>query len=143
MVGQRAVPLSSTLEERDTVMEYELRRVLIVEDDACIREALAECIASLGIEVITSPDGQDGLEKLRPGRLPDAILLDLRMPRLDGNGFLAALRANPATADIPVVIMTASHEKLHGPVCAVLEKPFDLDELAKILTRLGRERKAA
>jgi CheY-like chemotaxis protein len=124
-------------------MEYELRRVLIVEDDACIREALAECIATLGIEVTTSPDGQDGLEKLRPGRLPDAILLDLRMPRLDGNGFLAALRANPATADIPVVVMTASHDKLHGPVCAVLEKPFDLDELAKILTRLGRERKAA
>jgi CheY-like chemotaxis protein len=129
--------------ERDIRVEHELRRVLIVEDDACIREALAECVASLGIEVITSADGQDGLEQLRPGRLPDAILLDLRMPRLDGNGFLVALRANPATADIPVIVMTASHDQLQGPVRAFLEKPFDLDELAKILNRLGREGKAA
>ena len=125
-------------------MEYELDRVLIVEDDAGIREALAECIGSLGIEVVTSSDGEEGLRKLRPGRpLPDVILLDLRMPRLDGNGFLEVLRANRATAEIPVVAMSASREPPRAPVHAFLEKPFDLDELARILRRLGRERKAA
>jgi CheY-like chemotaxis protein len=124
-------------------VEYELERVLIVEDDACIREALAECVASLGVEVVTSEDGKAGLERLRAGRLPDAILLDLRMPRLDGNGFLRALRANAATAAIPVVAMSAWGEAPHGPVHAFLEKPFDLDELAKILTRLNREQRAA
>lgn len=124
-------------------MEHDLERVLIVEDDAGIREALAECVASLGVEVATSSDGEEGLERIRGSRLlPDAILLDLRMPRLDGDGFLRALRANPATAEIPVVAMSAC-EAPHLPVHAFLEKPFDLDELAKILTRLGRERNAA
>ena len=121
-------------------MERVLERVLIVEDDAGIREALAECVASLGLEVATSPDGEDGLARIRAAsrRLPDVILLDLRMPRLDGNGFLGALRADPATAGIPVVAMSAC-EAPRLPVRAFLEKPFDLDELAKLLARLGRE----
>jgi CheY-like chemotaxis protein len=119
----------------------ELERVLIVEDDARIREALAECVASLGVEVLTSADGAGGLAKLGRGRLPDAILLDLA-PRLGGRDFLGALRANPATAGIPVVAMSATGAAPDLPVSASLEKPFDLDELAKILTRLGRERSA-
>jgi CheY-like chemotaxis protein len=124
-------------------LEDELGRVLIVEDDVRIREALAECIASLGIEVVTSADPESGLSELRPGRLPDAILLDLRIPRLEGSGFLRALKADPATADIPVVAMSTWGEEARHAVRAVLEKPFDLDELAKILTRLGREQRAA
>ncbi len=123
-------------------MEGELERVLIVEGDVRIREALAECVASLGIEVLTSADPEGGLSELRPGRLPDAILLDLKVPRLEGSGFLGALRANPATADIPVVAMSTWGEAPRAPVRAYLEKPFDLDELAKILTRLGREQAA-
>jgi len=136
MVSPRAGPLSSR------AVENELERVLIVEGDAGIREALAECVASLGVEVLTSADGEGGLAKLRPGRLPDAILLDLRAPCLDGDDFLGALRANPITAGIPVVAMRAWEGALHASVRAYLEKPFDLDELAKILTRLGRERAA-
>ncbi len=117
-----------------------MRRVLIVEDDDGIREALAECVASMGVEVATARDGQDGLSVARAGSRPDAILLDLRMPRLDGHGFLSAVRADPALAGIPVIAMTAWHDQPRLPVYAFLKKPFDLDELAKILGRLARPR---
>lgn len=111
-------------------------RVLIVEDDAGIRSALAECIASLGIEVLEAGDGIAGLEALRGEPLPCAVLLDMRMPRLDGNGFLGRLRADPRTAAVPVVSMTAWSERPAQPVYRHLAKPFDLDEIARILARL-------
>ncbi|HEX9291714.1 MAG TPA: response regulator [Anaeromyxobacteraceae bacterium] len=120
-----------------------MRRVLIVEDDEGIREALAECVASMGVEVATARDGQDGLSVVRAGSRPDAILLDLRMPRLDGHGFLSAVRADPALASIPVIAMTAWLDQPRLPVYAFLKKPFDLDELAKILGRLATAARAA
>jgi CheY-like chemotaxis protein len=124
-------------------LENALRRVLIVEDDACIREALAECVTSFGVEVATARDGLEGLERMRSEPRPDAVLLDLRMPRLDGHGFLAALHADPTLAAVPVVVMTAWHDRPQLPVRAFLKKPFDLDELAKILVRIGQELPAA
>ena len=124
-------------------VEHELERVLIVADDASIREALAECVASLGIEVATSPDGRDGLAKLRGGgALPDAVLVDLGTGRLDGRSFVEALRADAATSGITVVALNAPRGARRPPVRAAVAA-FDLDELAKILARLGRERRAA
>jgi CheY-like chemotaxis protein len=119
-----------------------LSRVLIIEDDASIREALAECVASFEIAVTTARDGLEGLEQLRAGPIPDAVLLDLRMPRLDGDGVLAALREDPVLRDIAVVAMTGWLEPPRFPVRAFLRKPFDLDELAKILLHLGKENSA-
>ncbi len=114
------------------------KRVLIVEDDDGIREALAECVTSLGIEVATARDGQEALERLRAATVaPDVLLVDLRMPRLDGHGLLAALHADEKLARIPVVSMTAWNERPRVPVRAHLSKPFDLDELARLLSRLG------
>jgi CheY-like chemotaxis protein len=113
-------------------------RVLIVEDDRAIREALAECVATLGIEVVTAGDGVDGLAVLRQAPIPDAVLLDLRMPRLDGHGFLEAMHADPAVAAVPVICMSAWDDQPGFPVHASLKKPFDLDELGKLLVRLCR-----
>ena len=119
-----------------------LSRVLIIEDDPGIREALAECVASFEVQVSTARDGLEGLERLRADPAPDAVLLDLRMPRLDGDGVLTALREDPALRAIPVVAMTGFVEPPELPVHAFLKKPFDLDELAKVLLRLGREARA-
>ncbi len=114
------------------------RCVLIVEDDDGIREALAECVASLGLDVVTAGDGLEALERLRAGATrPHAILLDLRMPRLDGHGLLTALVGEPGLSTIPVISMTAWNDRPRLPVRAHLRKPFDLDELAKVLGRLG------
>ncbi len=124
-------------------MGQKLQRVLIVGDDDGIREALAECVGSLGVEVVTARNGDDGLDRARAGARPDAILLDLRIRRLDSSSFFAALRDDATLADIAVVAMTASSDHPALPVRAFLKTPPDLNELAKILRRLGGERPAA
>jgi len=118
-------------------------RVLVVEDDAGIRAALAECIASLGIEVVQAVDGLAGLEAMAGDPLPRLVLLDMRMPRLDGNGFLSRMRADPRTAAVPVVSMTAWSERPSQPVHRHLAKPFDLDEIAKLLAQFCPDAGAA
>lgn len=113
------------------------KRVLVVEDDREIREAIAGCLEDLGVEAIRARDGVEGLERLADGPAPHAILLDLCMPRLDGHGFLARMRANPCFAEIPVISMTAAtYSAAPHETSAHLQKPFDFDELAQILVSL-------
>jgi len=119
-----------------------LNRVLIIEDDAGIREALAECVASFEVTVTTACDGAEGLERLRAGPVPDAVLLDLRMARLDGDGVFAALAGDPALRETAVVAMTGSPDREKVPVHAFLQNPFDLDELAKVFLHLGHQNQA-
>jgi two-component system, chemotaxis family, chemotaxis protein CheY len=117
------------------------RKILVVDDDADLRQAVASCVADLGVEVVEASDGREGLERLGDGTpLPGAILLDLVMPRLDGRGFLEAVRREPQLAAIPVITMTGSGDALAGPpITGRLEKPFDVEELARILVSLCEE----
>jgi len=80
------------------------RHVLVVDDDADIRAALMETLAEAGHTVDGAVDGADGLAQAR-ARRPDVILLDMMMPVMDGNEFLAALRADPVLASVPVMVM--------------------------------------
>jgi CheY-like chemotaxis protein len=114
------------------------KTVLVVEDDPDLREAVAASIADLGVAVVLARDGLEGLDRLTDGSPPpDAILLDMRMPRLDGPGFLAALRREPQLAHIPVITMTGGDAPApEPPVASRLHKPFDIDELARILVSL-------
>jgi CheY-like chemotaxis protein len=92
--------------------------------------------------VETAFDGVAGLDQLRAGARPSLILLDMMMPRLDGEGFLKAMRSNPVTADIPVVILTghpAAREKaaeLGAAGC--LAKPVELLELLSTIHEAAR-----
>ena len=70
-------------------------RILLVEDDAAIREALDEVLGDLGYEVVSAPDGSGGLRLAAEQSEPCPILLDWRMPVLDGPEFLARLRELP------------------------------------------------
>jgi len=82
--------------------------ILIVEDDRDTRELLQRTLEREGWKVITATDGVNAIELLAgAARVPDLVLLDLMMPRLDGFGVLDAIRKNPLWASIPVVILTA------------------------------------
>ncbi|BDG05384.1 response regulator [Anaeromyxobacter oryzae] len=115
----------------------ESRRILVIEDDAAVREALADAIAEAGLVVDVAVDGIDGLQRLRAGDPPAVILLDLRMPRLGGPEFLRALRADERFEHVPVISMTAGVDGPdREPVVAHLRKPFDLDDLLGIVLSL-------
>src|SRR5579859_2068856 len=113
-----------------------LRRILIVDDEDDIREVAQVSLELMGpYDVVTAASGRDGILAART-RPPDAILLDVMMPGLDGPATLAELQADPATRDIPVLFLTATsqsaeHQRLANLGAAgVLSKPFDPLKLA-------------
>jgi CheY-like chemotaxis protein len=94
--------------ERINLPASDETEILIVEDDRDTRELLQRTLEREGWKVYTASDGVDAIDYLARGNgIPDLILLDLMMPRLDGFGVLKALRENDAWAQIPVVILTA------------------------------------
>ena len=83
-------------------------RVLLVEDDKFLRKACETSLRQRGFEVTTASDGEEGLRLARAEPYPDLILLDLLMPKLPGIEVLRALKADAATAGIPVLILSNS-----------------------------------
>lgn len=110
--------------------------VLIVEDDADLRDALAAIIEGAGYAVLTAADGRDALA-LAAEHPPALVLLDLVMPVMGGQEALAALRQLPE--DIPVIFMSAGRRARDAApqhdVAGYLAKPFDVDELLRLLAR--------
>jgi CheY-like chemotaxis protein len=82
--------------------------VLIVEDDNEIRELVAEMLADCGYAVLTASNGQEALDCLKACARPCVILLDLMMPVMDGWQLRAELLADPALADVPVVVVSGA-----------------------------------
>ena len=117
-----------------------MHRVLVVEDDADIREVLAESLRRRGYDVTVAVDGQDALDWLADDAttLPDAIVLDLMMPRVDGWAFCERVRVDPKLSRIPVIAMSAFGSNIHLPhATAFLPKPFEADELDALLRRVA------
>ena len=84
------------------------RLIFVVDDDASIREALADLLGDEGYRVVTATDGQDALDKLRANAgTPCVILLDLMMPGMNGAQFYAVKQRDPQLASIPVVVISA------------------------------------
>jgi CheY-like chemotaxis protein len=113
--------------------------ILVVEDDACVRESLTELLELEGYRVSGARHGEDGLTQLAAHRA-DLVLLDLHMPVLDGARFLERLRADEVLRDVSVVLMTGSGSGWapNGlPVQAVLPKPFEVDDLLRLVGRLA------
>ncbi len=115
-------------------------RILVVDDDALIRETLATALGDEGYAVRVAPDGRAALTALGNWR-PDVIVLDLMMPVMDGATFRAAQRSVAATAQIPVIVLSAAHQvqsrAAHLDPAAIFTKPFDLgallDAIANVL----------
>ena len=114
--------------------------VLVVDDDAPIREVVDALLSEEGYEVVTAADGAAALARLRE-RPPGLILLDLRMPGMDGWAFARAYRRSPGP-HAPIVVLTAAREAAERAAQigadGVLSKPFDLDELLDLVGRHTR-----
>jgi CheY-like chemotaxis protein len=107
------------------------RTILVVEDDADVRGVLVSALEDAGYRVDTAADGLTALHGLRSHR-PDAIILDLMLPAMDGRQFLRACRADAETRDIPVLILSAAYGAADDPELGslvVVAKPFDVDLL--------------
>lgn len=85
---------------------FEKQKVMIIDDDADVRNVLEQMLALELYEVSTAINGRDGLEQLFD-KIPDLILLDLNMPQMNGREFLLRLRSHPKAQNIPVVVLTA------------------------------------
>jgi DNA-binding response OmpR family regulator len=121
-------------------------RILVVDDEPMVRDTLAQVLTEEGYIVDVAVDGEDALDRVHAAR-PDAILLDLMMPGMNGRQFLQALRNDAAYQQVPVLIMTAVHglEVNLASIGAseVVEKPFQVNELLnKVALAVYRSRDA-
>src|ERR1043165_6681206 len=105
--------------------------VLIVEDDADLRDMMAQLLSLEGFHTATVANGREALDYLHNGDAPDLILLDLMMPVMDGWEFRRRQCADPTLATVPVIVLSALDQTRAAGVgaAAVLKKPLDFDRL--------------
>jgi CheY-like chemotaxis protein len=115
------------------------RTIMIVEDDAAIREAVKDSFDLLGYSVLSASNGREALQALSSADQPCLILLDIMMPVMDGWEFRRQQLADPKLAQIPVVVMTAdgnAQEKAMRMQAELgLRKPLELDDLTSVAKR--------
>jgi CheY-like chemotaxis protein len=117
-------------------------RVLVVDDDAAIRQFIQMALEGQGYEVTTAEDGREALAAAHRAP-PRVILLDMRMPVMDGWAFTRAYRATPPP-HAPIVVLTAARDAAESAgdvdADAFLAKPFNLRELLGLVGRLVGKR---
>jgi adenylate cyclase len=131
-VQEHAEPLHPIDEEAEEPL------ILVVDDDATVRELVVRHLERSGFAVVTACGGQEGLRLVRELR-PAAVTLDIMMPDLDGWTVLAAIKGDPALASIPVVLMSIIEEKNRGYALGAadyLVKPVDRAKLVATLTSI-------
>jgi two-component system, chemotaxis family, chemotaxis protein CheY len=113
------------------------RPILVVDDDPTILATVCEALDFEGLPVVTARNGAEALEVVERKR-PSVVLLDMRMPVLDGWGFIRALRERGSVPALVVMTAAADARRWAREVGAqaVLAKPFDLDEMVAAVRRL-------
>jgi chemotaxis protein histidine kinase CheA len=117
-------------------------RILVVDDSPTIRKLLVRTLKDLGWQPAEAKDGAEALEAIRHKR-PDIVLADIEMPRLDGYGLLAAIRSQPETSELPVLMLTSRTAERHRRRAAelgasgYLTKPYRPADVVAELRRLG------
>src|SRR5467141_1975854 len=117
--------------------------ILLIDDDLETRVLLRDLLTEAGFVVHTARDGQHALRMLERMDPPDLILLDYKMPVMDGKQFLGIQRTIPRLQGIPVVILSAATREWSGAhleVEEVLSKPIDLELLLVTVNRIFAER---
>lgn len=122
------------------------KTILLVEDDEADVELTRRAFEFYGFDarVETAADGHEALERLRCGPLPDLVLTDIKMPRVNGLELQERLRADERLRQLPVVFLTSSSERadlehalLHG-ARAYLQKPMELAQFEAVVAELRR-----
>lgn len=111
------------------------RTLLVVEDDDQLRALYRTALKAAGFEVREAADGVEALRRIDEGP-PDAIILDLMLPRVSGFGVLHDLTTQSGTRNIPVIVVTGTDELVKEyPVAAVLRKPVTPEDLVRAVRR--------
>lgn len=124
-----------------------MSKILYVEDHPAQRDIMAQMLELSGYQVGVAIDGVDGVEQTRTWQ-PDLILMDLRMPRMDGFEAIKILRSDPETADIPIIAISAwasaKHKEraLDAGADEHFTKPVDLSRLLETISRYLVQRKS-
>jgi CheY-like chemotaxis protein len=120
-------------------MDADLPLVVVVDDDRASLDLITAYLDGLGVRIALARDGVEGLELIRTLN-PAAVVLDIRLPALDGWEVLARLRADIATREVPVVIVSILDEKHRGLALGAVDylvKPVARDDLVGALRRVG------
>jgi len=132
------------VDEENVNANGESKKVLLVEDEDALRRVLKDLLEREGFTVFEAADGVKALDEIDRAA-PDIIVLDLNLPRLDGYGVLSHLRARPATAELPVIVLTAKGDEdsevrvFEYGASDYLTKPFRPRALsARLHSLLGR-----
>ena len=114
--------------------------VMVVDDSLTVRKITSRLLTREGFEVVTAKDGMDALQRMtEKARLPDVILLDIEMPRMDGFEFTKTIKSDPRHAHIPIIMITSRTAEKHRNraqalgVNAYLGKPYQEEELLRHL----------
>ncbi|HET7759341.1 MAG TPA: response regulator [Gaiellaceae bacterium] len=119
-----------------------MARILIVDDESSMRFLLRMAFELAGHEVLEASDGQAALERVESSPPLDLIATDFMMPRVNGAELIARLRRDPATAGIPIILVSASPgSERRTSADAFFHKPFDPDALNRCATTLIDERR--
>lgn len=106
-----------------------MKIILVIEDDHDTRVSIRSVLESADYHVASAANGADALELLDDIGTPNAVLLDISMPIMNGEQFLKHFRQEPRYASVPVIQMSASHVPQLDGTCCVLEKPLQLKDL--------------
>jgi GAF domain-containing protein/CheY-like chemotaxis protein len=119
----------------------DLGTVLVVDDEAAVRDLMRRFLTKDGFRVVVAPGGEDGLRLARELQ-PDVITLDVMMPGMDGWAVLSALKADPELVDIPVIMLTIVDDRNLGYALGAsdyLTKPIERDRLVTVLQKYRRD----
>jgi CheY-like chemotaxis protein len=122
-------------------MTRQVQTILVADDEWEVRELVRTILEWEDYAVVEAKDGEDALAQARAGQ-PDLILLDVRMPKMNGLDVLEHLQADPALASIPVVMLSVLTNypqvgtALRNGAVAYLPKPFEIPDLARMVKRV-------
>ncbi len=136
----KASPERETISISEPEAKNTTQKIMIVDDSPTIRKLVTMTLEKFGHEVIVAEDGMEALARINDG-MPDLILLDITMPRMDGYQLCKTIKGNQATDHIPIVMLTGKDglmDKVRGRLVGsedYLTKPFDPNELMRLVEK--------
>jgi two-component system chemotaxis response regulator CheY len=114
-----------------------MAKILIVDDESSMRYLLRATLELAGHDVSEAPNGLVAIGKVESGHIPDLVATDFMMPIMNGAELIERLRRNPATKEIPIILVSSSPgSELRAAADAFFRKPFDPDVLSTCVTEL-------